>query len=279
MTNLRLIITTVSLLAATTLAADITPINPVNPSGSDPRAVLFNNAFLPFSSAPTTYVQSNTFPTSLSGDYGFFPSDSVSPPAMVVSDPASLTLQSDANVRVYYYTPYTSQQGIPPPTSVNQDSLGFNINSGQVLNPNQQALVFNANGATGANQVTTPGEFVDLGMLSAGTPLNFFLIAQDSAGNSTTYWNDPMANPDFFPHLEMVQFLGTPYYLLAWEDSSLLNEGNLDLFRDLFAVVEVNVAVPEPSTYLLLSGFLLATWCISRRKRNSSASLPSIGQR
>lgn len=247
------------------LTAAITPINGLNSAGSDAQAAAFQ------SSVPTInqYIQANTFGSG-SGPYIFFPTgDGIN--TAVISDPASLNLQSNSFVRAYYLNPFGQPSPVsqPAPASYNQDTLGFNINHDYMLSPGQQALILSANGSTipasPPNVVTDTGQFVNLGELSAGTFLDFFLLATNASG-TTAFWNDPTQNPDGAPHLAMVQFLQTPYYLLAWEDTSFGSEiPDDDLYRDLFAVIEV-VPTPEPMTYLTLAGLLGVVFIVSRKR-------------
>lgn len=235
---------------------NLTPINPLQPSGSDAQAVQFNNA------ANTTinpYINANTL--NIPPNPIFFPPNStVSPPTTLITDPSQISL-AGKDVRVYFLS--------APAANKLSDYMGYNANHDFTLTPAQQALIFSPSGSGDPNSPSGQGDFVNLGTLGAGASLaDFFLLARDSQGNVDTFWNLAEANPDGAPQADTIQFLNTPYYLIAWEDTPLAT-GNGD-FRDLFAVIEVNsavVPVPEPSTYLMMGLLVGLVLALSRKHK------------
>lgn len=242
----------------------ISPIGALQPSGSDAQAQSFNT----FTPTVNSYITNNTITTPMGQN--FFIASDVAGVASVVTDPANLQLQTASDVRAYFLS-------APAPTA--WDSMGFNINHNYMLTPGQAALIFNVNAPGGSPNVpATSGEFVNLGTLKASTFLDFFLMAT-TGGTTTTWWNNQTQNPDGFPHLSMVQFLNTPYYLLAWEDANLADQTDINsLYRSLFAVISV-VPTPEPSTYLVLASFLTTCFVMGYRKKNRQASFKSSKNR
>lgn len=230
---------------------------PTQSTGSDAQAANFNS-FAFTSMFP--YVFSN-YP---SGQFAP-PSSTTVPAATTLLSPGSLQLTQDSNVRVYF---------VGSADTLMNNSLGFEVNSD--FTPNGDSLIFpNASQLPAAGTGGDPnapyaglaaGDFVDLGALSAGDLLDFFLLVNGANGTLETLWSDPTANPGAFNQVHAVQFDDTPYTLLAWEDGPF---GNIDDdFDDLFVVLEIEpLPNPEPETYLIMGSFLAAVIVLRQKKK------------
>ncbi len=233
-------------------------VGPTEATGSDAQAADFNSfAF--------TSLFPYIFNNSSEGKFEP-PANTLLPPTTLLS-PGSLQLTQDSNVRVYF---------VGAMDTVQKNSLGLNLNGNFNINPGDNSLIFpNANTAAAAGAGGDPnapyaglavGDFVDIGALSAGDLLEFFMLVNGANGTLETLWTDPTQNPGGFNQVHSIAFDGTPYTLLAWEDGPF---GNVDDdFDDLFMVVEI-VPVPEPETYLLM-GTLLAAVVVLGHKRKAA---------
>lgn len=197
--------------------------------------------------------------------------------AAISLDPSKLTLSHDAALRVYFLgegAGYRNQLGF------STDGVGSQI--GTPLAPDAQLIFPNASssaGYGGSNSVVrTPseplkaGDFVDLGTYSAGTSLDFFLIANGAGGGNYSYTTEGANNRDGVIHAVSLAPNGSAYLVIGFED--LWGGGDRD-YNDLVFAVEigrVNVATltgvgaPEPS--LAAGGMLaLAGMGLVRRRR------------
>lgn len=252
----------------TTLSAidptpDLNTIGPLQNLGSDTQSIQFQNQ-LP---SINTYISNNTI-AGFSGGNLFIANPAAN--VAVLMDPSNFQLATDANVRAYFLPQSTSPN---QPLASNADTFGFSASG--TLSPGQQAIIFNTGPTNTAdaskNNGPTSGQFVDLGSLSAGTIMNFFMVSATDT-DTQTFWNDSANNTvdQGFSHVQAVQFLdspaNSPFYLLAWEDSPFATgDGNFD---DLFAVIQLEIAAPEPSTYLILT-CLLAIACLAHRQKKT----------
>ncbi|MCB1111252.1 MAG: DUF4114 domain-containing protein [Chlamydiales bacterium] len=230
-------------------------VNPIRDSGSDARAAAYN-AF--YTSTVQPYIDANSSGTEFNP-----PASTVSPPSTLIVDPSNLEVMTRSDARIYFIDSsagYRNSFGWDP----NHD---FTLSSGEkaIVFPNAHTLASSSNpgDADAPYAGLTPGDFVELPQLEAGSFLDFFLLANGANGTSyDTWWNDSAYNSDSNAHVKTVHFDGTPYYLMGWED--LPNLGDAD-FSDVFVVVEL-VPVPEPSTYLILASLLVFVIFAKRRK-------------
>ena len=242
----------------TAYPSDLDLIGPTNPSNSDAQGGAFN-----------TYAFTNIFPYILNNsDSGRFepPAITAIPPTTLLS-PGNITLAQDSYVRVYFLNSFDTQEN---------NSLGLVTDGNTTLSPGDNSLLFpNASTSAGPGAPSDPnapyaglssGDFVDVGLVSAGSELDFFLLVDGAGPQGTLFnlWSDPSLNPGGINQLHTVRFDGTPYHLLAWEDGPLADQD--DDFDDVFAVVQI-VPVPEPTTYLMMAAFLAIGLMAGRKKR------------
>lgn len=162
-------------------------------------------------------------------------------------DPAKLKLMESSPVRVYFIgegSGYTNALG------VNLKGLGIDEGDPRILFPNVNATVQLDNAARqmrhfwkrwfrggmkkrSPEMPLIPGDFADLGVVPAGTPLNFFLIANDGQ-NLNTYSVSPERNPDKLAHMVAMAIEGTPFLLMSFED--MFQGGDADYEDCVFAV-------------------------------------------
>lgn len=193
-------------------------------------------------------------------------------------DPTMLRLETDSNVRVYFVS-----EGAGYHNTLGYNTEGTGVSEGAPL------LVFpdaSSSDSTFTDGDTTlggrsdwvpllPGDFVDLGTVSAGEQLDFFLIANGVNGGNNVFTADDTVNPDGIQHVVAYALEGSPYLLIGFED--LLNGGDRD-FNDLLFAVDfgaanvdavIRLASPEPSFALLLTSALALTF-LPRRRPNSA---------
>lgn len=200
-------------------------------------------------------------------------------------DPTKLQLKNDHNVRVWF---------------LNEGAAYHNQLAYEAINGSsyQKGMIFNDASCKDGNQcekygdggTLNVGDYVDLGNLSAGTLLNFWLKANGASPtvdgtNPTTntkniYGADATQNPDKLEHvIAAYDFNG--YMLIGFEDlfgaKGWTQNGNNGIgsdrdFNDLVFVVDVgkdNIAsVPEPATAAALLG-VGAFGMVMRRRRQT----------
>ena len=195
-------------------------------------------------------------------------------------DPSKLSLKRDDNIRVWFLNEGASYK----------DQLGYEAINGSQY---QKGLVFDniscnsSNSANSACQlgensgVLDIGDYVDLGKISGGTQLNFFLKADGfNNPNGNVYGADPTQNPDNLDHI--VAYEVDDYLLLGFEDlygpqgSTADGNGNLVSDRDFNDVVFLvdfgrdNITtVPEPASAIALVGVGAVGILKLRRRRQN----------
>ena len=233
---------------------------PVQLAGSDAASSDFQTNVLP---GMLTIVNNNLSETTSVKDM-----DAVS------IDPKNLTLTSDATVRVYFLGEGAGYR----------NTLGYSTtNNGQVSS--DAALIFpdasSSNGLNGSgsdvrtsSEPLAAGDFVDLGTFTAGTSLDFFLIADGANGGSNYYSTQESLNRDGIVHAVSIAPDGSAYLIIGFED--LWGGGDRD-YNDLVFAVEIgkaNVAnlsglgAPEPS---LAAGALLSCCALAFNRRRNQA--------
>ena len=181
----------------------------------------------------------------------------------IALDPSKLDLVNAADVRVYFVGEKTRSH----------NTLGFNTVGGDITS-GKPLLIFPDASEGRSRTESNPlrrGDFVDLGALSGGTQLDFFLIADGARDGKNAFSTDLSVNRDGLAHAFTYAVQDSPYLLVGFEDR--YGGGDLD-FNDLFFAVDVgkdNVAalsgVPEPATILSLAAFAGIVACAKRRKR------------
>jgi Domain of unknown function (DUF4114) len=229
---------------------------PVMIGGSDSKSATFQSTAL-----PSLVSLSNT---------RFSEREAVNDSSMLL-DPSKLVLRNASDVRVYFVSEGAGFR----------NTLGFNTAGGGVTSGDPLLIFPNASskGTTAttrsAAEPLLAGDFVDLGNFSAGTKLDFFLIANGANGGNNVFSTDMSVNPDGINHVVSLAALSGSYLLIGFED--LLGGGDRDFNDVLFAVdigarnIAALTATPEPATYAMLGTFLaLGAWVTHRRSGKSS---------
>ncbi len=242
-------------------------VGPVMAAGSDPSAAAFQSDAL---TAVTDMLNSKLSETKKVDD------------SAMLLDPSKLTLQTDADVRVYFVG-----EGAGYKNTLGFNTTGTGVTSGDplLIFPDASSSVSTYDPASKAVRSTSapllPGDFVNLGLVESGTLLNFFLIANGANGGKTVFSTDQSANPDGINHVVAFAYAvpGSSFLVLGFED--LLGGGDRD-FNDLLFAVDIgaqNIAAltgtPEPALCLTLGSFVVgALWL--KRRRDSSAGNTSF---
>ena len=251
-------------------------VGPVMTAGSDAAAATFDKTTL---SQALGFIQAN-LPDGQNNSGN----------AKVFSvDPSKLTLATTENLQAYFVS---ESAGFNSSLGFNTTGVGVSSGNPQLIFPNVTSPEdFNPNaadnyGSPNPSQPLVPGDFVNLGKYAAGTPLDFFLIANGANGGNTVFTSGgASANPDGLAHtggftasVFAVPQLNSPYLFIDFKDE--WNGGDLD-YND--AIIAINVgaatihsllATPEPSMYLTLGGFLaLGIWAKRRMDRMEKVTL------
>ncbi len=180
-------------------------------------------------------------------------------------DPSKISLATQYDTRVYFVGENTTYK----------NTLGFNT-SGSGITEGNPLLIFpdatephrnfslpslqTKKSIRSLKEPLVPGDFVNLGTLSAGTQLDFFLIADGARGGTDVFSTRTSANPDGLNHTLAFVMPGSPYLFVGFED--LYGDANGD-FKDLLFAVDIGAAnitaltnMPEPSTLLILGSFV-----------------------
>jgi hypothetical protein len=235
-------------------------VSPVMVAGSDAAAAEFQQNALP---SVTTFLS-----TQLSE------SSSVNDSAMLL-DPSQLRMKTDSDVRVYFIGEGAGYH----------NTLGFNTSGGGVSSGDPQLIFPDASSTVSTYYVDAitasrtysapllPGDFVNLGQMSAGTLLNFFVIADGANGGRNVYSTDQSVNPDGINHVVAFAYAvpGSSFLIIGFVD--LYGGGDRD-FNDLLFAVDIGAAniaaltgTPEPM-FCLTMGSMLAATAWARRRRN-----------
>jgi len=161
-------------------------------------------------------------------------------------DPSKLTLAYDSNVRVYFVGEGAGYR----------NSLGFSTTGGGI-DAKDAALIFpdasSNNEKRNSDNPLLAGDFVDLGKFSAGSQLDFFLIANGVNGGRDVFTTQQSENRDGLVHAVSIAPEGSSFLLIGFED--LFKGGDRD-YNDLVFAVEIgrenvanlaSLAAPEPS--------------------------------
>jgi len=230
-------------------AYDLDVTAPVQLAGSDEAAADFQKNILPdYYKVVTETVNQQEAAKNLS---------------LTALDPSKLTLKSDSTVRVYFVGEGAGYA----------NSLGFStIGSGP--ESKDAALIFpNANSTAGWGGTDRygwaplqPGDFVNLGTFTAGTKLDFFLIADGANGGRSTF--STSENSDGLIHTSVLAAQDSSYWLVGFED--IFGEAFKN-FNDLVFAVQITpsktrISAPEPSM-AIGAALACATFITSRRRK------------
>jgi hypothetical protein len=197
--------------------------------------------------------------------------------ATTLLDPANLVMQSDYNARAYFVGEDAGYH----------NTLGFNTQGTGISSGNPQ-LIFPDVSEGRRRSYTNPvksGDFVELGNLSAGTKLDFFLIADGARGGRSVFSTNASTNPDSMRHIFAHAFTqpNSPYLMLAFED--MLGGGDQD-YNDLLIAVDVGadnlnkmiktVGAPEPSMLITMGTLVSIGVAYTRRKRKQRNEIDDI---
>ncbi len=240
---------------------DLDIVDTVNLAESDAQSTEFQNDVLP------TF---NSFINQNLGEKVALPGETVDSLAL---DPSKLQFVTENDVRVYFVGEGAGYH----------NTLGFNTNNNSILT-NDSLLIFpdassrnsyldsNNNNANRTKKYPLlPGDFVDLGEISAGTQLDFFLIANGANGGNNVYTTQGEAsNPDGIVHTVAYAIEDSPYLLIGFED--LWGGGDND-YNDLLFAAEIGeqnveyLSGSEPMTMLTLSLLLVISLIVFKRKQ------------
>ena len=189
-------------------------------------------------------------------------------------DPSRLSLRTESDIRVYFVGEGAGYR----------NSLGYAITpEGQVVGDKKlifpdasSSITYMSPGKPGVRSSSMPllpGDYVDLPSASAGSMLDFFLIADGANGGRSVYSTVAARNPDRINHVVAFALPDSPYLILGFED--LLNGGDRD-FNDVLVAVDIGArnvkaltGAPEPALIMVLGGFLALA--LRQRARASSA--------
>jgi hypothetical protein len=182
---------------------------------------------------------------------------------LVSIDPSQINFATGHNVRAYFVgedAGYSNSLGFQ--TNDNSDSM-------QLLFPDASSPL---NGKR--RREDTPvvaGDFVEMGEVSSGTHLDFFLIANGANNGTDTWWTDQGGNSDKFSHVVVYAQPDSPYILLGFED--LKNGGDKDYNEVLIAFdigkenVQALIGGPEPTSWAILGTTAVTAAALRRRRK------------
>lgn len=188
-------------------------------------------------------------------------------------DPTKLDLATESDVRVYFIG---KEAGYSNTLGFNTTGKGITSGDPKLIFPNSSSSqVYSASldinsGRTASNPLL-PGDFSDLGTMSAGTTLDFFLIADGANGGTKVYTADETTNPDGINHVISFAYTqpGSSYLIIGFED--LYGGGDRD-FNDLLFAVDIGAAnvaaltaTPEPGSVLLIATLMGMVFWTKRR--------------
>ena len=226
---------------------------PVQLAGSDAAAAAF---------------QANVLPGMISAEQRLLPeyrSESAQYLSTMSFDPSKLVLSADTTARVYFLGEGAGYQNT---LGVSTTNAGPTSPGASLIFPNASSSVgFGGSGSPlrSIGEPLLPGDFVNLGVLKAGTALDFFLIANGAAGGTQVLSTNKSLNSDGLIHAVAMTTAGSPYLVFSFED--MPGGGDHD-YNDVYFALDlgttatarlVGLSAPEPSLALgaLLAGGLL----------------------
>jgi len=201
-------------------------VGPVQLAGSDARSTDFQTNVLPVAQ---DFVNVNLNERV-----------SVDNATSLTLDPSQLDLVTTADARVYFVG-----EGAGYHNTLGFNTTGSGISSGapKLIFPDASASNSYLSSGSAVRTSSEPlqaGDFVELGVLEAGTHLDFFLISNGANGGTNVYSTDESINPDGINHVVAHAFAmeDSPYLLIGFED--LFGGGDND-FNDLVFVLDIGV--------------------------------------
>ena len=258
---------TVSPIQSAASPLRLSVVAPVMLAGSDSASASFQQTTLP---AVTSLLN-----TRLSEYH------SVNDSALLL-DPSQLILKTASDVRVYFIG-----EGAGYNNTLGFNTTGAGVATGDpaLIFPNASSSVSTYDPASTAKRTASapllPGDFVNLGQMSAGSLLNFFLIANGASGGRNVFSTDQSVNPDGINHVVSFAYAkpGSSLLIIGFED--LYGGGDRD-FNDLMFAVDIGAAniaaltgTPEPAFYLTLGTLLAGMVWLKHRRDNISSSNPA----
>jgi len=227
---------------------DLNIVAPVQVAGSDAASKAFQTSVLP--------GMINTINTTLP-EYKYHSPSTI---AAMSLDVSKMVLSETTDARVYFVSEGAGYQNTLGISTIGGGPLSKDA---ALIFPNVSSSVGYGGSGTGvrsSSEPLSPGDFVNLGTLKAGTALDFFLIANGAQGGKDFFSTKSSLNQDGLDHVVATATKGSPYLLLSFED--LKGGGDRDYNDVVFAIDigKANVAkiaglgAPEPS---LASGSLL----------------------
>ncbi len=200
-------------------------------------------------------------------------------------DPSKLLLATESTARVYFIgegAGYRNTLGLNALPAGSSTPTSIISKSSELIFPDSSSTVSTYDPAANARRTSTapllPGDFVDLGTFSAGTTLDFFLIANGANGGTTSYSASATRNPDQINHVVSFVLPDSPYLIIGFED--LFGGGDKD-FNDLVFAVDIGsinlqrlISTPEPGTWAIMLGCL--GWVLWSMRRRSSPNLDTV---
>lgn len=195
----------------------LTPVGLVMRSGSDARALDFNNRILP---AAMQIVEAQLREQVVFAGRSAFRLD---------SDKLFLFRNPVRPIRVYFVFEGAGYH----------NSVGYGIAKAGRERRSALKLLFPDTSTNLSNRTTWepvfPGDFMDIREGAAGDQIDFFLISHGAGGGSQILWNDDAFNPDKLQHITAFQLPDPNFLLLGFED--IVGGGDLD-YNDCVMVVD-----------------------------------------
>jgi hypothetical protein len=228
--------------AAPVINAALDIASPVQLSGSDAASAHFADTLLP--SLGADIFGKNT--AQMAEKLGASP-----------LDPANLTLATASTVRIYFVGENAGNVNMLGYSTADEAKMIFPIA--------QSTMSWGGTDRPGWAPIQ-PGDFVDLGVFSAGTKLDFFVIANGVHGGTDVLSSATSTNADGLVHAAALSIPGSPYLLFNLED--IVGESVYG-FNDLIFVAQIiplkGLAAPEPS--LAIGGVIAAVSLLGIRRR------------
>jgi len=231
---------------------DLDIVSPVYQYASDERSTDFYNNYLP----EVLDIVNQNLAENIS-----LTSETVSSLSV---DPSKLTFTQDYDARVYFVK---DGAGYHNSLGFNPDGVGVDEGTPQLVFPD--ASYHRKLQYWNEEQPLRIGDYVELGTISAGTTLDFFVIPDGADGGTnrgfTPFTTVTEMNPDGIQHAISFAIEDSPYIIMGFED--IYNGGDQD-YNDLLFVVDIgqnavqnvidnSALVPEPEEILILIIFAM----------------------
>lgn len=221
-------------------------------AGSDARSAVFQSSYLPLMEQWGNMNLTSPSFTQLT--------------STIALDPSMISIATQYDARLYFIGDNTWKH----------TSLGFNTSGGGVTSGDPKLIFPDASESTSLvmNKITKKkeltrtstdpllaGDFVNLGTLSSGTMLDFFLISKRTKRITDVFSTDVSINPDGLSHAVFFAKPDSPYLFIGFEDMYGKTSGGSN--SALFALdigmgnIHALTNMPEPSTMLVLGSFLM----------------------